>query len=124
MAETQDPETRTLRGGCHCGAVRYTVETDLSTVMECNCSHCAKKGFLLTFVPPEKFDLQADRASLTEYRFNTHNIAHVFCPTCGVQSFAEGVGPGGQPMRAINVRCLEDVDLAGLKITPVDGRSR
>jgi len=118
------PDTRTYEGGCHCGAVRYTVETDLSTVIECNCSHCAKKGFLLTFVTPDKFELRTDRAALTEYRFNSRHIGHLFCPACGVQSFAEGETPDGREMRAVNVRCLEGVDVSALTITPVDGASR
>ena len=28
----------TLRGGCHCGKVRFEIETDPSYVSECNCS--------------------------------------------------------------------------------------
>lgn len=123
MAETKT-STRSYRGGCHCGAVRYTVETDLAQVIECNCSHCSRKGFLLTFVGPDQFELTAADDALTEYRFNTHAIEHVFCKTCGVQSFARGKAPqSGQEMRAVNVRCLEDVDLAALTITPVDGKS-
>ena len=40
------------KGGCHCGAVAYEVETDLAKVIECNCSHCHKKGVALNFVEP------------------------------------------------------------------------
>ena len=47
----------TYEGGCHCGAVRFSCEADLSTVLECNCSHCSKKGFLLVFVPQQQFRL-------------------------------------------------------------------
>ena len=80
------PEASERQGGCHCGAVRYTVTTDLAQVIECNCSHCAKKGFLLTFVPQDRFTLASGEDSLTEYRFNTHKIAHLFCKVCGVQA--------------------------------------
>ena len=39
-------------GSCHCGAVTFTVAADAPTeAMSCNCSHCSRKGFLLTFVP-------------------------------------------------------------------------
>lgn len=115
-------EEKTVSGGCHCGAVRFTATADVDNVMECNCSHCSKKGFLLTFTPIERFTLEAGEGSLTEYRFNTHKIAHLFCRTCGVQAFGRGVGPGGAEMAAINVRCVDGVDLAALNRTPVDGK--
>ena len=117
-------DVRTCQGGCHCGAVAYEAEVDLSApVMECNCSHCAKKGFLLTFIPADAFTLKTDRSALSEYRFNKKHIAHLFCATCGVQSFAEGAMPDGSEVRAINVRCLDGVDLGALTVTPVDGKS-
>ena len=62
-------EARTLSGGCHCGRVRYAVETDLAQVIACNCSICTKRGLLLTFVPPERFTLQAGEDALTDYQF-------------------------------------------------------
>jgi hypothetical protein len=111
-------------GGCHCGAVRYEVETDLTKAMECNCSHCSKKGFLLHFVPAEKFTLLSGEGNLSEYRFNTKKIAHLFCKACGVQSFGRGTGPDGEAMVAVNVRCLDDVDLKSLEIVPIDGKNQ
>jgi hypothetical protein len=48
---------KTYRGGCHCGAVRFEVRTDLHDISECNCSVCAKKGFVHLIVPPEQFTL-------------------------------------------------------------------
>ena len=48
----------THRGGCHCGAVRYRVELDLSRpATQCNCSICSRTGTLLSFVPAEAFTL-------------------------------------------------------------------
>ena len=43
---------------------------------------------------------------------------HAMSGTAG----ADGQGPQGE-MRAINVRCLDDIDLAAVQTTPVDGRS-
>lgn len=117
-------EMKTYSGGCHCGNVSYDVTTDLSQVIQCNCSICTKHGLLLTFVKPEKFALRSGHDDdLTEYRFNKKSIRHLFCPTCGVESFARGTMPDGQEMVAINVRCLRDVDLSALHPMPVDGRS-
>jgi len=112
-------------GSCHCGAVRYTVEIDLSQpVISCNCSMCGRSGTLLTFAPAEKFHLEKGSDSLTDYQFNKHVIHHVFCKTCGIKSFVRGTKPDGSAMVAINVRCLEGVELDKLDVKHVDGRSR
>jgi hypothetical protein len=116
------PETRTYTGGCHCGRVRYDVTTDLSPVMECNCSHCSKRGMLLTFVTPDKFALKAGGDGLTDYQFNKKMIHHLLCPDCGIESFARGKKPDGTEMVAINVRCLDNVDTKSLTLTPINGR--
>jgi Uncharacterized conserved protein len=111
-------------GSCHCGAVRYSVEVDLANPITCNCSYCTRRGSVLAFTPAENLTLEAGEDRLTEYRFNTKTIEHLFCATCGMESFARGTTPDGRKMAAVNVRCLEGVDLDGLSITQVDGRSR
>ena len=111
------------QGGCHCGTVRYEVETDMAQVLSCNCSICQKRGALLTFVEASKFKLLSGEGDLTDYQFNKKIIHHLFCRTCGVGSFARGIGPDGRKMVAINVRCLDDVDLGALKPTDFDGKS-
>ena len=114
-----------FEGGCHCGAVAFTVDADLpDTAINCNCSHCRRKGFLLSFFPAEVFTLTRGEEALREYTFNTHKIAHQFCDTCGAQAFAKGVGPNGAEMRAVNLRCVPAADLAALKLQDVDGASR
>ncbi len=114
---------KTHTGSCHCGAVTFTVTADIEKVIECNCSHCSKKGFLLAFVPAEQFTLLSGEDNLTEYRFNKKHIAHLFCKTCGVQCFGQAKNKEGIETIAINVRTLPDLDLSTLTITPVDGKS-
>lgn len=73
------------RGSCHCGAVTFAVEGDNpGEAMSCNCSHCRRKGFLLTFVPAGQFTLDSGADALATYTFNTHKLEHSFCKTCGV----------------------------------------
>jgi hypothetical protein len=109
-------------GSCHCGAVRYRVEADLSQpVNACNCSMCGRSGTLLTFVPADNFTLEQGSESLTDYLFNKDRIHHLFCKVCGIKSFARGTGPGGQEMVAINARCLAGVDVSTLAIKQIDG---
>lgn len=114
--------TKTYEGGCHCRAVRYEVELDLEQpVMECNCSHCQAKGFLLQFVPADTFTLISGEEVLTEYRFNTHKIAHRSCSRCAVQCFGQGE-KDGKPMYAINVRTIDNIDLDTLTRKQVNGK--
>jgi hypothetical protein len=111
-------------GSCHCGKVAFQVDGDLPTeALSCNCSYCRRKGLLLTFVPADRFTLSSGSEDLQEYRFNSHRIEHLFCRTCGTQSFSVGRGPDGAEVRAINLRCVPAVDLQALKINPYDGAS-
>jgi hypothetical protein len=113
---------RMYSGGCQCGKVRYEASFELGEVIACNCSRCGKIGSLLAFTPLSEFKLQSGKDVLTTYKFNKHVIDHQFCSVCGVQSFSSGKTPDGKEMAAINVRCLDDVDLDTLKIKKFDGR--
>jgi hypothetical protein len=116
-------DTKNYTGGCHCGEVRFEVTADISSVMACNCSICQKRGALWVFVSPENFALRAGAENLKDYLFGKRTIHHLFCPQCGVGAFSRGNAPQGGEMVAINVRCLDDVDLAALTRVPFDGRS-
>jgi hypothetical protein len=116
---------RTHQGSCHCGNVRYEVSLDLEKpVLSCNCSMCGRSGTLLSFVPASEFTLLAGEDALRDYQFNRHLIHHLFCTTCGIKPFARGQMPDGTPTVAVNVRCLEGVDLDALAIQTFDGKSR
>jgi hypothetical protein len=116
-------ETRTYEGGCHCGRVRYRIEANLTQAVECNCSICAKRGALWTFVGAPRFTLLQGDDTLTDYQFAQKKLHHLFCESCGIGSFSRGVAPNGEDTFAVNLRCLDDVDLSALKITPFDGKS-
>lgn len=107
-------------GGCHCGAVRFRIEAELFGILDCNCSICAKKGFLHLIVTRDRFELLRGADNLTTYTFNTGVAKHTFCKTCGVHPFYT---PRSHPDGVdVNVRCLDGVDLAGLTIAPFDGQ--
>ena len=113
------------KGSCHCGQTRYTVDAgEIPAMMECNCSHCQRKGYLLWFVPRDALKFESGEDALSTYTFNRHAIRHHFCPTCGIAPFSEGADPrSGAEMAAVNLRCVPDVDPSALKVTPVDGAS-
>lgn len=111
------------KGGCHCGKVKFEVEMNLEKAISCNCSICMKRGSLLDFVPELNFKLLSGKEDLQEYRFHKKVLQHLFCKTCGILSFAKGAAPDGAKMVAINVRCLDGIDLSKIKIQEYDGRS-
>jgi hypothetical protein len=118
------PDSRTFTGGCHCGMVRFECTSDLAMVTACNCSICTKKGLHFTFLAPKSFQLRAGEESLKEYLFNKHAIRHQLCNDCGVDVFARGTKPDGSEVVALNVSCIDGVELAKLAMTPIDGRNR
>jgi hypothetical protein len=110
------------RGGCHCGAVRFEVEAPAALeVLECNCSICAKTGFLHLIVPAARFRLLAGEGELTAYTFNTGVARHLFCRRCGVKPFYR---PRSNPDGwSVNARCLDEGTVVALSIAPFDGRN-
>ena len=111
-------------GSCQCGAVAYEVDVDISEPIACNCSRCRRLGSLLAFAPRSAFTLLKGEGATTDYQFNKHAIHHLFCTTCGIESYAVGTGPGGAEMVAVNVNCLDDVDPRALTYKFVDGAAR
>ena len=111
------------KGRCHCGKVAFEVEGEINGAMACNCSICSRKGTLMWFVPREKLRLLTSESEMSTYTFNKHVIKHRFCPTCGIHPYGEGVGPNGNNMAAINIRCIEGIDLASVPVQNYDGLS-
>ena len=91
--------------------------------MTCNCSICSRSGTILSFVPAAQFKLDKGDDQLINYQFNKKHIDHVFCKTCGIKSFARGKGRDGAEMIAVNLRCLDNVDLEKVPTKAVDGKS-
>jgi hypothetical protein len=111
------------KGSCHCGAIAFEVEGELTEVVDCNCSICSRKGALHWFVPRDKLRLLTPEADISTYTFGKQRIKHRFCAKCGIHPFGEGTDPKGNSMAAINVRCLEDMDFSALPVKHFDGRS-
>jgi len=115
--------TQTYTGGCQCGAVRYEVTVDLDSTVVCNCSRCGRLGTIMAFTTMDQFKLLSGEGAMTEYMFNHHVIHHLFCSTCGIQSYSYGKRPDGAEMVAINCRCLDGVDPWTLTPKQFDGKS-
>jgi len=111
-----------LKGGCHCGRVRFDVATDPEIAAdECNCSICRKSGYLHLLVAKSDFKLLQGKDSLQIYRFNSGIAQHYFCRECGIKSFyVPRSHPDGV---SVNVNCLDREDIACVTVTPFDGEN-
>lgn len=109
-------------GGCHCGRVRFEIQAPAQIdVSDCNCSICAKSGYLHLTVPQSRFRLLSGSEHLTSYQFNTGTAKHLFCSVCGVKSFyVPRSHPDGY---SVNARCLDDGTVTGMRIERIDGKN-
>ena len=109
------------RGGCHCGKVRFEVDAPACIdVLDCNCSICAKSGYLHLIVARERFRLLAGGDDLATYTFNTGAARHLFCRHCGIKSwYVPRSHPDGI---SVNARCLDEGTVVARSATPFDGR--
>ena len=106
------PNSKVYTGGCHCGLVRFECTSDLDMVTACNCSICTKRGLHFTFLSPKSFVLRAGEDNLKEYLFNKHAIRHQSCIGSVVEVFANGSKPDGTEVVALNVTCIDGIELA------------
>jgi len=111
------------QGSCHCGNVAFEVEGDIQEALACNCSICQRKGSLLWFVPRSELKLLSQDSAASTYTFHKDAIKHRFCPTCGIHPYAEATDPQGNAMAAINIRCLDGIELDAIAVKHFDGRS-
>lgn len=120
-AESDETAVPGIRGGCHCGAVRFAVDpAPPLRVQCCNCSICAMSGFQHLIVPASRFRLLSGAQHLQTYTFNSGIARHLFCQTCGVKSFyVPRSNPDGY---SVNARCLDGPLPADTVFEDFDGR--
>jgi hypothetical protein len=109
----------TLRGSCHCGRVRFEIDTDFPELTTCDCSICRRKNAVMVKVHASALRLLSDPGALSEYQFHTGTAHHYFCTTCGIYPFhRKRVTPD---YYGVNVYCLEDFDPAGIPVRATVG---
>jgi len=109
-----------FKGSCHCGAVRFEIESDFPELTTSDCSICSRKNALMVKVHESRFKLLAGEAYLTEYQFHTRTAKHYFCKVCGIYPFhRKRVTPD---FFGVNVFCLEGFDPRGIPVRVTVGR--
>lgn len=109
-------------GGCHCGAVRFEIESPAEvTIHVCNCSICSLVGYQHLIVPRDRFSLLVHESSLSLYTFNTHVAKHYFCKICGVKPYyVPRSNPDGI---SVNFRCVSRELFTKVEFKDFDGQN-
>jgi hypothetical protein len=108
---------RTL--SCHCGAVRLETVAELGPFGECNCSTCARHGFVHWKIRPEQVRLTTPKGALSTYVWRAVSEGHHFCGTCGT-----AIVRTGPSYFSVNARCLDGLDVFTLEVARYDGRTK
>jgi hypothetical protein len=113
---------REASGGCHCGQVQFRVRFSAPPeLLDCNCSICAKTGYLHLIVGADDFTLERGHEALSDYRWGSGTARHLFCRHCGIKSFyVPRSHPDGY---SVNWRALDGVDDVQPVIRAYDGRN-
>lgn len=121
----------TYEGSCHCGAIRFEADIDLTEGSNrCNCSYCAKVRAWFAFAKGEGRFRLLDAGGVSEYRWTPPgqlepHLTFAFCRHCGVRTHARGnLESLGGTFHAVSVPALalSPEQFAAIPIQYVDGR--
>ena len=109
MIDVTSSEPVTLKGACHCGAIRFTttLTEGLASARRCTCSICRMRGAIAVTSTPADFQLTQGEDKLATYRFNTKAAEHHFCEECGIYTHHKRRSDPNQ--LGVNVACLDGI---------------
>ncbi len=102
-----------FKGQCHCGKVKFSIHCELKELRRCNCSHCRRKGYVMTTVNKDEFHLESGKDYLSIYQWNTKVAKHFFCKICGINTHNKRrTNPNAF---GVNVGCLDGFDMSWIQ---------
>ena len=117
-------EPVTLKGSCHCGAVKFTttLTEGIASARRCTCSICRMRGAVAVTSTPENFRITQGEDKIATYRFNTRSAEHHFCTVCGIYTHHKRRSNPDQ--LGVNVACLQGVSPFDFEEVVVNDGSR
>ena len=111
-----------IEASCHCGAVRFTVETAPAEVTDCNCSICRRYGTLWAYYLSPSVRFAEDNGPTDIYMRGEHHVEFHRCHTCGCVTHWSSVDPTKKRM-GVNARLMDPQVLAAATVDLCDGAS-
>ena len=108
--------TLPLKGKCHCGSVKFTINTKIRDLRRCNCSMCSRKGFVMGTALIDELTITSGEKNLTSYKWNTKIAEHFFCKICGINTHHKRRSDPNQ--YGYNIGCIEGFEMSWIEDTP------
>lgn len=125
MAATDATQStqKTTSGRCHCGAVRWRFQGEISDATICNCTICRRYAALWAYdYDGHGIRVDAPEGGLSSY-VRGRMIAFNFCRVCGNLVSWRGLmaQDDGRTRTAVNLRLAEPEDVADVPLQRFDG---
>ena len=105
---------KTYSGSCHCRAVRFEADVDISKGTDkCNCTYCTKVRLWSVEATLDTFRITAGESELIDYH-GANEVAHQpYCRRCGIHAFDRIEMPNmtGRTYFNVSIACLDGVDI-------------
>lgn len=108
--------TLPLKGKCHCGSVKFTINTKIRDLRRCNCSMCSRKGFVMGTALIDELTITSGEKNLTSYKWNTKIAEHFFCKICGINTHHKRRSDPNQ--YGYNIGCIEGFEMSWIEDIP------
>ena len=108
-----------IEASCHCGAVKFEVDAELSEVTSCNCSICRRTGALWAYYSPKRVRFTTDGAT-DVYVWGDKMLVLHRCKVCGCITHWLAIEPDHDRM-GVNARLMPPEILAKARVRRFDG---
>jgi hypothetical protein len=118
-----------INGSCHCKATQFEVSEAPTSVTQCTCSFCSKRGALHAYYTSSQFRLITARDRVTTYQWRSYTVQHHHCAICGCPTYSEspdystGVADFNKMKIGVNGRLLDEFDLNKVEVMVIDGKN-
>jgi hypothetical protein len=109
-----------IEASCHCGAVRFAVETTPEDVNDCNCSICRRYGTLWAYYQRPQVRFEAGNGPTDIYIWGDRELEFHRCEACGCVTHWESIDKGHARM-GINARLLPADVVKAIPVRHSDG---